>query len=75
MHQSVQTTRSLLGGLAGAAAGLGLAVVAQAQSPSGTDCSDGGMGWWIVFPILFGAFMLIAIFRMLVGGNPCGSWG
>lgn len=78
MHQSVKTTRRLLGGLVGAAAGLGLGVVAQAQAPSGTDCPDdgmGGMGWWIFFPILFAAFMLVGIFRMLVGDNPLRMMG
>ena len=33
------------------------------------------MGWWIVFPILFGAFMLIAMFRMSVGENPLRMMG
>ncbi len=78
MQQSVKITRRLLGGLAGAAAGLSLAVVAQAQAPSGTDCPDdgmGGMGWWIFVPILFAAFMLVGIFRMLVGDNPLRMMG
>ncbi len=34
-----------------------------------SDC-DGSMGWWIIFPIIFATFMLVAIFRMLGGGNP-----
>ncbi len=34
------------------------------------DCPDDGMGWWIIFPIIFGAFMLVAIFRLLGGGSP-----
>ncbi len=72
MHESMKATPRLLGGLAGAAAALSLVVVAQAQAPAATDCSDtmDSMGWWIIFPILFGAFLLVAIFRMLGGDNP-----
>jgi putative membrane protein len=35
----------------------------------------GDMGWWIIFPILFGAFLLVAIFRMLGGGSPLRMMG
>ncbi len=72
MHESMKATPRLLGGLAGAATVLSLVVVAQAQAQSGTDSSDAmdSMGWWIIFPILFGAFLLVAIFRMLGGDNP-----
>ncbi|MEE8422279.1 MAG: SHOCT domain-containing protein [Dehalococcoidia bacterium] len=35
-----------------------------------SDCTDGSMGWWVIFPIIFATFMLVAIFRMLGGGNP-----
>ena len=73
MLRRVKTTR-LWGGLAGVSAGLGFAAVAQAQA-SGTDCPDDGMGWWIIFPILFGAFMLIAMFRMLAGDSPLRMMG
>ncbi len=35
-----------------------------------SDSPDDGMGLWIIFPIIFAVFMLVAIFRMLGGDNP-----
>ncbi len=35
----------------------------------------GGVGWWIIFPIIFGAFMLIMMFRMMGRGGPMGMMG
>ena len=33
------------------------------------------MGWWIIFPIVFMAFMLFMMLRMMSGGGPMGMMG
>jgi putative membrane protein len=33
------------------------------------------MGWWVIFPIIFMAFMLLMMFRMMGRGGPMGMMG
>jgi hypothetical protein len=35
----------------------------------------GGIGWWVIFPIIFMAFMLLMMFRMMGRGGPMGMGG
>ncbi len=34
-----------------------------------------GVGWWIIFPIVFMVFMMIMMLRMMSGGGPMGMMG
>ncbi len=33
------------------------------------------VGWWVIFPIIFGVFMMIMMFRMMGRGGPMGMMG
>ncbi len=34
-----------------------------------------GVGWWVIFPIIFMVFMMIMMFRMMGRGGPMGMMG
>jgi putative membrane protein len=34
-----------------------------------------GVGWWVIFPIIFMTFMLIMMFMAMRGGGPMGMMG
>jgi putative membrane protein len=34
-----------------------------------------GVGWWVIFPIIFMVFMMVVMFRMMGRGGPMGMMG
>ena len=34
-----------------------------------------GVGWWVIFPIIFMVFMMVVMFRMMGHGGPMGMMG
>ncbi len=53
---------------------------AECAAGGGSRCvmlgyEDHGMGWWVIFPIIFMVFMMIMMFRMMGRGGPMGMMG